>query len=112
VIRERDINVGTVYLNNEYKQNILTIGFMADIRRCLESMEIDESIKSVILKSRKQDVFSFGSDLNTLYYRKKNKEYELIDKYYEQLYNFQHFLASYHKPLIAIGTGISSKVLF
>jgi enoyl-CoA hydratase len=81
---------------------------MQDVRRTLQAMEIDESIKSVILKSRKQEVFSFGTDLNTLYYRKRNKEFELIDKYFEQLYNFQHFLASYHKPLIAIGTGKSS----
>jgi enoyl-CoA hydratase len=83
---------------------------MADIHRCLQTMEIEETIKSVILKSNKEEVFSFGTDLNTLYYKKKNKEFEQIDKYYEHLYNFQHFLASYHKPLIAVGTGISSNI--
>jgi enoyl-CoA hydratase len=84
---------------------------MSDIRRCLQTMEIEETINSVILKSKKEEVFSFGTDLNTLYYQMKNKDFKAIDKYYQSLYNFQHFIASYHKPLIAIGTGIASKII-
>jgi enoyl-CoA hydratase/carnithine racemase len=83
---------------------------MSDIRRSLEAMEIDEDMRAVVLKTKKNEVFSMGTDLNYLYYKKKSGELEKIDEYYQNLYNFHNFIASYHKPLICIGGGIASKI--
>jgi enoyl-CoA hydratase len=105
----RSGKVGTVLLNKEHKSNVLSEAFMEDVRRSLEAMEIDEDMKVVVLKAKNDEVFSMGTDLNYLYCRKKSGEVEKIHEYYEKLYNFQNFLASYHKPLLALGNGVLSK---
>jgi len=82
---------------------------MEDVRRSLEAMEIDEDMKVVVMRSKKHEVFSMGTDLNYLYHRKKEGKEDKINEYFERMYNFQHFVATYHKPLLAMGTGILSK---
>lgn len=108
MIGTRNNKIGTVDLNKEYNNNILTEAFMEDIRRSLETMEIDEDIRTIVLKSRNDEVFSYGTDLYYLYHRKKNGEIDRIVDYLSKLYNFQNFMANYHKPLIALGNGIIS----
>ena len=85
---------------------------MEDLRRSLEAMEIDEYTKSIVMHPKKGDIFSLGSDINTLYYAKKTNNPNLIDNYFKKLYDFQNFIASYHKPLVTIGSGQSGKFLF
>ena len=97
-------------LNKEHKSNVLSESFMEDIRRSLEAMEIDEDMKVVVLKSFKNEVFSMGTDLNYLFCRKKAGEVEKIIDYFQNLYNFQNFMANYHKPLLALGNGITSNL--
>lgn len=82
---------------------------MDDLRRSLEAMEIDEYTKSVLMYPKKQEIFSLGTDLKTLYYAKKTDNEHLINQYFKKLYDFQNFVASYHKPLITIGYGKSRK---
>jgi enoyl-CoA hydratase/carnithine racemase len=84
---------------------------MDEIRRSLEALEIDEMSKMVILKSEKEEVFSYGTDLKYLYYKKKNGEIEQIDKYLQKLYKLQNYIANYHKPLVTICTGLASKII-
>ena len=84
---------------------------MEDIRRSLEAMEIDEDMRVVILKSHYDEVFSLGTDLYYLYHRKKSGELDRIVEYYSKLYNFQNFMAHYHKPLLALGNGVISKFI-
>ncbi len=102
--------VGTVLLNKEHKSNVLSEPFMEDVRRSLEAMEIDEDIRVVVMMTYKKQVFSMGTDLNYLYYRKNAGEIDKIVEYFEKLYNFQNFMANYHKPLLAVGNGIISKI--
>ena len=99
--------VGTVELNNEHKSNILSLPFMEDVRRSLEAMEIDEDMKVVVMRSKKHEVFSMGTQLNYLFHRKRKKE-DKIYEYFDKMCNFQHFVATYPKPLLAMGTGILS----
>lgn len=95
-------------MNREHRYNVLTEPFIEDLTRSLESMEIDESIKFVTVNSRKKEIFSFGTDLNYLYLKKKQGQIEKIDKYLQKLYNFQNFVANFHKPLLFVGSGIAS----
>ncbi len=81
---------------------------MDDIRRSLEAMEIDEDINLVVMRSKTGNVFSLGTDLNTLYYAKSSGDKVAIDKYFEKLYNFLNFIAIYHKPMFLQGTGQAS----
>lgn len=99
--------IGTVEMNKEHKCNILTESFMEDVRRSLEAMEIDEDMKAVILRAKQGEVFSYGTDLNYMYYKKKSGEIDKIEEYLKNLYNFHNFIATYHKPLIAIGNGVT-----
>lgn len=99
-------------MNKEHKSNVLSHSFMEDIRRSLEAMEIDEDTKIVVFKSKNNEIFSYGTDLNYLYHKKKNGEFDKIDKYFEHLYNFQNFLANYHKPLLSLASGQASKNKF
>lgn len=109
MIGRTNINFGTVEMNKEHKYNVLSNGFIDDVRRSLQSMEIEELMQVVVLKSKNNEIFSYGTDLNYLYNKKKRGETDKIDAYIEKLYNFMHFLANYHKPLICIGTGSASK---
>jgi len=72
------------------------------------TFECDDDTKFVILSSKKNEVFSAGTDLKALYHWKSNGEYDKIDEYLQKLYNFQLFIAAYHKPLVAVGGGIIS----
>lgn len=101
--------VGTVDMNKEHKSNVLSESFMADVRRSLEAMEIDEDMRAVVLRSKKGEVFSMGTDLNYMYYKKKSGEIDKIEEYLKNLYNFHNFIATYHKPLLSIGNGVMSK---
>lgn len=109
MVGKRVGKVGVVELNKEHKSNILTESFMTDIRRSLEAMEIDEDMRVVMMRSKHFETFSMGTDLNYLYYKKMNGEYDKIDKYLENLYNFNHFISVYHKPLLGLCTGQASK---
>jgi enoyl-CoA hydratase/carnithine racemase len=82
---------------------------MTDIRRSLEAMEIDEDMRVVLMRSKYFNAFCMGTDLKSLYYYKQNGEYEKIDKYLEKLYNFNHFISIYHKPILGVCTGQASK---
>jgi len=66
-------------------------------------------MKVVVLKCQNGEIFSNGTDLYYLYMRKKSGEFEKIQKYFQNLYNFQNFIASYHKPLLTIANGVMSK---
>jgi enoyl-CoA hydratase/carnithine racemase len=101
-----------IEINREHKNNTLTIEFMEDLRRSLEAMEIDEYTKCVLMYPKKGEVFSVGSDLKSLYWAKKNKNERFINTYFKKLYDFQNFIASYHKPMISFAQGLSSKFIF
>jgi enoyl-CoA hydratase len=103
--------LGIIEINKEYKNNILSISFMEDLRRSLEAMEIDEYTKAVVMYPKKREIFSLGTDLKTLYYAKKNNDDQLINEYFKKLYDFQNFIASYHKPLMTLGAGKSGKFI-
>ena len=81
------------------------MSFMEDLRRSLEAMEIDEYTKAVVMYPKKREIFSLGTDLKTLYYAKKHNNDQLINQYFKKLYDFQTFIASYHKPLMTLGAG-------
>jgi len=78
---------------------------MEDLRRTLEAMEIDEYTKAIVMYPTRREIFSLGTDLKTLYYAKKTNNEQLINQYFKKLYDFQNFIASFHKPLITIGAG-------
>lgn len=81
---------------------------MTDIRRSLEAMEIDEDMRVVLMRSKYFSTFCMGTDLKSLYYYKRNGDYDKIDQYLEKLYNFNHFISVYHKPLLGVCTGQAS----
>ncbi len=81
------------------------MSFIDDLRRSLEAMEIDEYTKAVVMYPKKREIFSLGTDLKTLYYAKKHNNDQLINQYFKKLYDFQNFIASYHKPLMTLGAG-------
>jgi enoyl-CoA hydratase/carnithine racemase len=97
-------------MNKEHKSNVLSESFMSDIRRSLEAIEINEDVRAAIIKSKEEQVFSMGTDLNYLYYKKKSGQIDKINEYFENLYNFHNFIASYHKPLFTLGTGVTSNL--
>jgi enoyl-CoA hydratase len=83
---------------------------MEDLRRSLEAMEIDEYTKCIVMHPKNHEIFSLGSDLKSLYWAKKHNDDRFINQYFKKLYDFQNFIASYHKPLITIGSGRSSNI--
>lgn len=54
-------------MNKEHKFNMFTPGFIRQIERVLKSFEIDEETKFVILRNKKSEVFSFGTNLNCIF---------------------------------------------
>ena len=72
------------------------------------TFECDDDTKYVFLSSKKNEVFSAGTDIKSMYHWKITGELSKIDEYLQSLYNFHLFIAGYHKPLIAVGSGIIS----
>lgn len=81
---------------------------MVDIRRSLEAFEIDEETQLVQLTSKTNEIFSMGTDLNYLYITNRNGEDNKVNEYLMNLYNFQNFIANYHKPLFCVAKGALS----
>ena len=79
-------HVGFLRLNREHRHNLLTPNYIRNIRRSLETLNIDEMVKVIYMTGGKGEHFSNGTDFRTLLHYKKEGADAKIANYLEELY--------------------------
>lgn len=100
VVHNYSQKTGMLYLNKLNKNNQLDEHFIYEIYNALLYHEHQPQINYSILSTYNRDIFSNGTPIGRLLLKSKQLGDEYLDSYYNQLYGFQKYCASYSKPLI------------
>jgi enoyl-CoA hydratase/carnithine racemase len=99
--------VGFLRLNREHRGNILTPNYIKNIRRSLDSLNMDEVVKVIYMTGGKGQQFSTGTDFRTILHHKKDGSTEPIAEYLEALYGLQVHTSKINKPILGVAPGSS-----
>jgi len=99
--------VGFLRLNREHRHNMLTPNYIKNIRRSLETLNLDQIVKVIYMTGGKGEQFSNGTDFRTLLHYKKEGSDAKIAAYLEELYGLQVQASKLNKPLITVAPGHS-----
>jgi enoyl-CoA hydratase/carnithine racemase len=86
---------------------MLTPNFIKNIRRSLETLNLDQIVKVIYMTGGKGEQFSNGTDFRTLLHYKKEGSDAKIAAYLEELYGLQVQASKLNKPLITVAPGHS-----
>ena len=99
--------MGFLRLNREHRHNMLTPNYIKNIRRSLETLNLDQIVKVIYMTGGKGEQFSNGTDFRTLLHYKKEGSDAKIAAYLEELYGLQVQASKLNKPLITVAPGHS-----
>jgi enoyl-CoA hydratase/carnithine racemase len=74
-------------MNKEHRYNMLTPGFINELRRGVETHNIDNDRDVIYMAPRQGEHFSIGTDFRMISHMKKEENYDKIAEYFEQLYS-------------------------
>lgn len=100
-------HVGFLTLNREHRHNMLTPNYLKNIRRSLETLNVDDVVKVIYMTGGKGEHFSNGTDFRTLLHYKKEGQMEKVASYLEELYGLQIQASKLNKPVIGVAPGHS-----
>jgi len=98
-------HVGYLRLNREHRNNQLTPNFVKNIRRSLQTLNMDDVVKVIYMTGGKGEHFSNGTDFRTILHHKKEGQDPKIASYLEDLYGLQIEASKLNKPLIGVAPG-------
>lgn len=98
-------NVGVLKLNKEHRYNTLTTNHIKNIRRGIESLNLDDAIRLIYMTTEKGEHFCNGTDFRSILHYKKENNYDKITEYLTDLYSLQTQVAKLNKPLIVAAPG-------
>jgi enoyl-CoA hydratase/carnithine racemase len=78
-----------MYLNREHRFNTLSPHFIHQFKRSLETLNVDEEAKIILLTTMKGEHFSNGTDFRTIMHYKTNNEEQNLLQYINDLYSLQ-----------------------
>lgn len=107
VYAETEGHLGIVWLNREHRFNMLTPSYMREMKRGVESMNVDHVCNVIYMTPKKDQHFSIGTDFRTIAHMKKEDNYERIAEYLEDVVRTQTYFAKLNKPLLAAAPGVS-----
>ena len=99
--------VGVVRLNREHRHNMLTPNFIKQIKRGVESFNLDHSIKLIYLTATQGQNFSNGTDFRTLMHYRAENEHEKLVQYLTDIFDLQATVAKINKPIMTVAPGQS-----
>jgi len=99
--------VGVVRMNREHRNNMLTPNFIHQVKRGVESFELDHSVRVIYLTTVKGQNFSNGTDFRTMMHYKAENEIEKMVQYLGDIFNLQASFAKINKPILAVAPGQS-----
>lgn len=79
-------SVGILRMNREHRFNSLTPGFISQVSRGVETMDLDHSVKLIYLTTAEGKHFSNGSDFRTMLHMKTEGKDEKLANYIEDIY--------------------------
>lgn len=100
-------HVGFLRLNREHRHNTLTPNYIKNIRRSLDTLNLDDVVKVVYVTGGKGEHWSNGSDFRTLLHYKKEGEEGKIANYLQDLYGLQVQMSKLNKPVLGVAPGHS-----
>lgn len=101
-VREK---VGYVTLNRPSTLNSLTLPMIEAFVTQLAEWETDPNIETIWIRGNDR-AFCAGGDVKAIYQAVKEKDRELVDRFYRTEYQMNYRLATYSKPTIAFMDGI------
>lgn len=78
---------------------------MKNIRRSLETLNLDEVVKVIYMTGGRGEHFSNGTDFRTLLHYKSEGAADKIANYLEELYGLHVQASKLNKPLISVAPG-------
>lgn len=105
VMGDRKGTIAILNLNREHKDNYLSPTMIKELKRFIQSYELDESIRMIYMKSSREEVFSKGTDFKLMLNHIKNNNYTEAQNYLRNLYDLAITFGKINKPLIANITG-------
>ena len=97
--------MGFLKLNREHRHNILTPNYIKNIRRSLETLNMDEIVKVIYMTGGKGEHFSNGTDFRTMLHYKREGQEQKIASYLQELYGLQVQASKINKPIIGVAPG-------
>jgi enoyl-CoA hydratase/carnithine racemase len=79
--------MGVLRLNREHRMNTLTPNFIKQIKRGVETMNLDHSVKLIYLAPAEGKHFSNGTDFRTIMHYQANGESDKITEYLGGLFD-------------------------
>ena len=65
-------NVGIIRMNREHRHNLMTPGFVKQLKRGVDSLYLDHAVELIYLTGAKGEHFSHGTDFKTILHYKNN----------------------------------------
>ncbi len=75
---EREGPVSTLTINRPEKHNLLTLGLLEDLARCLEEIAGEDDVRVVVIRGAGDRAFSAGYDISALPVQPKGEEQERL----------------------------------
>lgn len=97
--------MGILKMNREHRYNTLTPNYVKELKRAVDTMDIDDNIKMIYMVPQKGEHFSNGTDFRTILHYKEQNDMTAITDYINGLYELQTTMAKLNKPLMAVGPG-------
>lgn len=92
-------------LNRENKSNKLSTRFMESIQKSISYYENNSTLKSVVLRSFDQQIFSKGTDYESLKFAIDNNDLDSAKNYLDSLFEFADFMSATNLALIVATNG-------
>lgn len=98
-------HLGILKMNREHRYNTLTPHYVKELKRAVDTMDIDDNVKMIYMVPQKGEHFSNGTDFRTILHYKSENDYNSITSYLNGLYELQTTIAKLNKPLMAVSPG-------
>lgn len=100
-------SVGIIRMNREHRFNTLTPGFVSQVARGVETMNLDHSVSLIYLTTAEGQHFCNGTDFRTMLHYQKSGKQEQVASYVEDIYKLQTIFAKTNKPIMSVAPGHS-----
>ncbi len=106
IISFRQEGVGIIRLNRPKALNALSFEMIIAIKKALRDFEKDDSIRAILLESATERGFCAGGDIRQTRQYILDDEFEKAQKFFEEEYSLDCYIAKYQKPIIALTKNI------
>ena len=80
-------NLGILRMNREHRYNMLTPNYIKNLRRAIDTLDQDDTVKLIYMLPEKGEHFCNGTDFRTILHYKKENKLDKVTNYLNELNN-------------------------